>query len=63
MYFPGEPLLPLDPIINGIPDEQARQRLISNYVHELTQEGWALGFRFDIVVCGSRMTPFENRPA
>lgn len=59
MYFPGDPLLPLDPIYNGIPDEGARQRLISVYDHEVTTPEWALGFRFDIVVCGPRQTPFE----
>jgi protocatechuate 3,4-dioxygenase beta subunit len=59
MYFPNDPLLPLDPIYNGIPDEEARQRLVSTYDHELTQPEWALGFRWDIVVCGPRQTPFE----
>ena len=59
MYFPGDPLLPLDPIYNGIPDEEARQRLVSTYDHEVTQPEWALGFRFDIVVSGPRQTPFE----
>lgn len=59
MYFPGDPLLPLDPIYNGIPDEEARKQLISTYDHEVTQPEWALGFRFDIVVCGPRQTPFE----
>lgn len=63
MYFPGDPLIPLDPVINGIPDEQARQRLISKYDHTVTRENWALGFRFDIVVCGSRITPFEPKQA
>ncbi len=61
MYFPGDPLLPLDPILNGIPDEQARQRLVSSHDLEITQPGFALGYRFDIVLCGSRRTPFENR--
>lgn len=59
MYFPGDPLMPLDPIYNGIPDEAARQSLVSVYDHELTQPGWALGYRFDIVVCGPHQTPFE----
>lgn len=59
MYFPGDPLLPLDPIYNGIPDEGARQRLISVYDHEVTTPEWALGFRFDIVVCGPKQTPFD----
>jgi protocatechuate 3,4-dioxygenase, beta subunit len=59
MYFPGDPLLPLDPVYNSIPDENGRQRLIATYAHDITRPEWALGFRFDIVLCGSRMTPFE----
>lgn len=59
MYFPGDPLLPLDPIYNGIPNEAARLRLISSYDHEVTKPAWALGFRFDIVICGPNQTPFE----
>ncbi|MCK6627073.1 MAG: protocatechuate 3,4-dioxygenase subunit beta [Anaerolineae bacterium] len=59
MYFPGDPLLALDPIYNGIPDEKARQRLISSYAHDITTPEWALGYRFDIVLAGSRQTPFE----
>jgi protocatechuate 3,4-dioxygenase beta subunit len=59
MYFPGDPLMPLDPIYNGIPDEDARKRLVSVYDHEVTTPEWALGFRFDIVVCGPKQTPFE----
>lgn len=59
MYFPGDPLLPLDPIYNSIPDEEARIRLISSYDHKITKPAWALGYRFDIVVCGPHQTPFE----
>ncbi len=59
MYFPGDPLLALDPIYNGIPDEDGRQRLIAMYAHSITQPEWALGYQFDMVVCGPRMTPFE----
>jgi protocatechuate 3,4-dioxygenase beta subunit len=59
MYFPGDPLLPLDPIFMGIPDDRARQRLIARYDHSLTIPEWALGYRFDIVVCGPRQTPLE----
>jgi len=60
MYFPGDPLLPLDPILNGVPDERARQRLISSHDMEITQPGFALGYRFDMVLCGAKMTPFEK---
>jgi len=60
MYFPGDPLLPLDPIYNSIPDEKGRQRLISIYDHTVTQPLWALGYRFDIVLAGRCQTPFEG---
>lgn len=60
MYFPGDPLLPFDPIYNGIPSEEGRKLLIANYAHDVTQPEWALGYRFDIVLSGSRMTPFEK---
>lgn len=60
MYFPGDPLLPLDPIYNAIPNEAARQRLISQYAHDVTQPEWALGYRFDIVLAGAHATPFER---
>jgi protocatechuate 3,4-dioxygenase, beta subunit len=60
MYFPGDPLLPLDPIYNGIPDVAARARLVSFYDHDVTQAEWALGYRFDIVLAGALETPFEH---
>jgi protocatechuate 3,4-dioxygenase beta subunit len=63
MYFPGDPLHALDPILNGIPDENGRQRLVASYAHDITQPEWALGYRFDIVLCGSRITPFETKEA
>jgi len=59
MYFPGDPLLPLDPIYNSVPSEKGRQRLIAAYDHTVTQPLWALGYRFDIVLAGSFQTPFE----
>jgi protocatechuate 3,4-dioxygenase beta subunit len=61
MYFPGDPLLALDPIYNGVADEKGRERLISEYAHAVTEPEWALGYRFNIVLNGSRMTPFEDR--
>jgi len=59
MYFPGDPLMPLDPIFNAIPDERAREGLIAVYDHELTSPEWALGYRWDIVLTGSRRTWIE----
>jgi protocatechuate 3,4-dioxygenase beta subunit len=57
MYFPGDPLLDLDPIYNAVPDEAARKRLISAYDPNLSEAEWALGYRFDIVLRGRGATP------
>jgi protocatechuate 3,4-dioxygenase, beta subunit len=59
MYFPGDPLLPLDPIFNSVPDSNARQRLVSRFDLQLTSPEWALGYTFDIVLRGSDATPTE----
>jgi protocatechuate 3,4-dioxygenase, beta subunit len=59
MYFPGDPLLPLDPVFNAVP-ERARPRLISTFDLSQTKEAWALAFSFDIVLRGARETPREK---
>lgn len=59
MYFPGDPLLALDPIYQGTP-EGARERLISRFTLDVTEPGYALGFEFDIVLRGPASTPTEN---
>ncbi len=59
MYFPGDPLLAMDPILQSIPDEKARQRLVSKFDLNVTKPEWALGYRFDIVLRGRESTPFE----
>jgi len=61
MYFPGDPLLAEDPMYNCVPDEQARQRLVSALDWETTIPEIALGYRFDIVLRGPEQTPMENR--
>jgi protocatechuate 3,4-dioxygenase beta subunit len=61
MYFPGDALIPLDPILNSIPSRSGRQRLISSYAHDVTEPEFALGFRFDIVLRGRKATPVEER--
>ena len=60
MYFPGDPLFPFDPIFNSVPDEAARQRMISKFDLETTKPEWALGYCFDIVLRGVDATPFED---
>jgi protocatechuate 3,4-dioxygenase beta subunit len=61
MYFPNDPLFPFDPIMQSVPDERARERLVSKFELELTRPEWALGYRFDIVLRGRDSTPFEGR--
>jgi protocatechuate 3,4-dioxygenase beta subunit len=60
MYFPGDPLLPFDPIFNCVPERLARQRLIAEFDWDTTTPEWALGYRFDIVLRGHAQTPFEE---
>lgn len=60
MYFPGDPLFPLDPIFQSITDAGARARLIANYDHEVTEQEWAIGYRWDIVLTGSKATWMER---
>ncbi len=43
MYFPGDPLMPYDPILNSIPDERARQRLVANFDLQRDQAGVGAG--------------------
>lgn len=59
-YFPGDPLLPLDPIFNSVPTKSARERLMASYAHDVTESQFALGYRFDIVMRGRKATPFEE---
>ena len=60
MYFPGDPLLPFDPIFNSTADEKARNRLVALFDWETTAPGHALGYRFDIVLRGRNDTPMEK---
>lgn len=60
MYFPGDPLLPFDPIYNSTADERARVRLVSAFDWEHTTPDLSLGFRFDVVLRGREATPFER---
>jgi protocatechuate 3,4-dioxygenase beta subunit len=61
MYFPGDPLFPIDPVAQSIFDAKARERLIAAFDLATTQPEWALGFRFDIVLRGRESTPFETK--
>ncbi len=60
MYFPGDPLQPLDPIFNSIPDQAARMRLVSSLDMQRAESNYALAYAFDIVLRGRAETPFEE---
>src|SRR5688500_16876861 len=50
MYFPGDPLFPLDPIYQSITDPAARESLVATYDHELTEAECATGHRWGRVL-------------
>ena len=60
MYFPGDPLLALDPVLNSVADPEARERLIARWSLELTQPEWSLGYEWHIVVSGPDATPTDE---
>ncbi len=59
MYFPGDPLLALDPIFLATADEAARARLVADFDIGITESGYAIGYRLDIVLRGRAATPME----
>jgi len=63
MYFPGDPLFSEDPIFNSVPDPKARERLISSFDWETTEDHWQLGYKWDIVLRGAEGTVFEGPTA
>jgi protocatechuate 3,4-dioxygenase beta subunit len=59
LYFPGDPLLEFDPMFQSIRDRRAAERLIARFDPGSTVEGWALSYRFDVVLGGGDATPVE----
>jgi protocatechuate 3,4-dioxygenase beta subunit len=60
MYFPRDPLFSEDPIFNSVPDPKARERMISRFDWDTTEDHWLLGFKFDIVLRGPDGVVFED---
>ncbi|MGF1502966.1 MAG: protocatechuate 3,4-dioxygenase subunit beta [Paracoccaceae bacterium] len=60
MYFEGDPLIPLCPILGTIPDQAARESLVAPLDMAAAAPFDALAYRFDIVLRGRRMTWFED---
>jgi protocatechuate 3,4-dioxygenase beta subunit len=61
LYFEGDPLIPLCPIVQTIPDPAAVQALVARLDMNAAIPLDCLAYRFDIVLRGRRSTLFENR--
>ena len=61
MYFEGDPLIPLCPIVSAISDKKAVEQLIAVQDMEAATSMDHLAYRFDIVLRGRNSTFFENR--
>jgi len=59
MYFPGDPLIAIDPIAQSVPRD-ALERLVARFDLSVTEEAFALGYVFDIVLRGRSATPMER---
>lgn len=62
MYFEGDPLIPLCPIVNTINDPRAIDQLTARLDMAETIPMDARAYKWDIVLRGRRSTLFENRP-
>jgi protocatechuate 3,4-dioxygenase beta subunit len=62
MYFEGDPLIWMCPIVRTIPSREAVEQLIAPLDMNNTVPMDARAYRFDIVLRGRRSTLFENRP-
>ncbi len=57
MYFPGDPMNAWDRILNSMPDESSRARLIATQIHPKHVGNDHLGYAFDITLRGRHQTP------
>ncbi|TRW96493.1 protocatechuate 3,4-dioxygenase subunit beta [Paracoccus sp. M683] len=62
LYFEGDPLIPICPIVATIPDADAIQQLTARLDMNATVPLDSIAYKFDIVLRGRRSTYFENRP-
>jgi len=61
MYFEGDPLIPLCPIVKTIPDPKAVEQLTAALDLNAAIPQDSIAYKFDIVLRGRRSTLFENR--
>ena len=60
-YFEGDPLIPICPIVQTIPDPDAIEQLTAKLDLNATIPLDSIAYKFDIVLRGRRSTLFENR--
>ena len=60
-YFEGDPLIPICPIVQTIPDPDAIEQLTAKLDLNATIPLDSVAYKFDIVLRGRRSTLFENR--
>jgi protocatechuate 3,4-dioxygenase, beta subunit len=60
-YFEGDPLIPICPIVQTIPDPEAVAQLVARLDLNATIPLDTIAYKFDIVLRGRRSTLFENR--
>ena len=61
MYFEGDPLINLCPMVNSIADEKAKKSLVGILDTSKSNTENILAYKFDIVLRGVKQTYFENR--
>ena len=61
MYFEGDPLINLCPMVNSIGDEKAKKSLVGILDTSRSNTQNILAYKFDIVLRGVKQTYFENR--
>lgn len=61
-YFEGDPLIPICPIVQAIPDADAITQLMARLDMAATVPFDSIAYAFDIVLRGRGSTPFETRP-
>ena len=61
MYFEGDPLIKLCPMVNSVADENAKKSLVGILDTSRTNTQKILAYKFDIVLRGANQTYFENR--
>ena len=52
MYFPGDPLLDLDPIFHSVSDPDMRASLVATFDPDTSIADFALAYKFDLVMRG-----------